>query len=108
MSVVLAINVAQLAGFVGSNPELISTYPDSFLKNITEQDIISNTLPNGIIPGQLLNNKMGDKNFISYCFVIRREGDRDDLTAISVIIDELDVNIDDFMTSFKIYGACFS
>ena len=100
MSVVLAINIAQLAGFVGSNPELISTYPDSLLKDFTKNDIISHTLPSGITPGQILNQKMGDKNVISYCFKIEREGDRDDLTAISVVIDEKDVNIDDFISLY--------
>jgi hypothetical protein len=104
MSIVDTISISRLGGFIGSNPEILSTFPLD-QKPTSDSDVkafLNKSLPFGIQPGSFTVEKFKDKLAISYLFSVKNQDAaiRDDLTSITVLVSEKKVNIDDFKKLF--------
>lgn len=81
------LNLAELAGHVGSNPRLVSSFPQQNVDEKLEKFIVSNCLPDGILPSEISTSKYEGKTFLSYCFKKENKNTRDDLLALSIVVD---------------------
>ncbi|MHA1682909.1 MAG: hypothetical protein ACTSUE_18365 [Promethearchaeota archaeon] len=105
MAVIENVGVCRLGGFENSNPEILAAYPplNKTIPDAHLNEFINKSLPVGTIPGAFSLNKIKDVYILSYTFKIqsKKEGIRDDLASISVVISDKKVNIDHFENLFK-------
>ncbi|MFX0029388.1 MAG: hypothetical protein ACFE8B_09275 [Candidatus Hermodarchaeota archaeon] len=81
--------LAKLGGFIGSNPEIISSTPS--LKSIgTENELLSKCFPIGSKVGQFIEDKLNKYLVLSYIFKVKRAHDRDDLFSLSILLHKRD------------------
>ncbi|MFX1277992.1 MAG: hypothetical protein ACFFA3_01150 [Promethearchaeota archaeon] len=81
--------LAKLGGFIGSNPEIISSTPS--LKSImTETELLSKCFPIGSKVGQFIEDKLNKYLVLSYIFKVKQERERDDLFSLSILLNKHD------------------
>ncbi|TFG16621.1 MAG: hypothetical protein EU531_05950 [Promethearchaeota archaeon] len=81
--------IAKLGGFVGSNPEIVSSYPPySAVGNETE--ILNTCFPLGAKAGKFFEDKFRKYLVLSYIFKIRQTAERDDLFSFAVLLHKRD------------------
>ncbi len=105
LNIIQNICLSRLGGFIGSSPEVLCSHPLIELDENTEKEFISKVIPEGIEPNcfsldKLKNNEM----LLSYSFSIKSsENDkiRSDLAAISIIIDNNRIDINDLKILLK-------
>jgi hypothetical protein len=104
MSIVDMISICRLGGFVGSNPEILGTFPvnEKPQSDVDIKDYLNKSIPFGVAPGSFTIEKFKDKLAVSYLFTLKSQdaGVRDDLTSITVVISDKKVNVDDFKKLF--------
>ncbi|MFX0101277.1 MAG: hypothetical protein ACFFCS_17015 [Candidatus Hodarchaeota archaeon] len=105
MSIVDAVGICRLGGFVGSNPEIIGSVPSlgQYYNESEQQEFLRKSLPNGVQPGSFTLDRLKDSLILSHVFKIKssKEGVRDDLASITVVISEKKVNVGHFQELFK-------
>lgn len=111
MSIVDAVGICRLGGFVGSNPEIIGSVPslETYYNTSEQQEFLKKSLPDGVEPGSFMLDKLKDNLILSHVFSIKsgKEGVRDDLASITVVISEKKVNVDHFQELFKVIMRSF-
>ncbi|MBD3188063.1 hypothetical protein GF325_14600 [Candidatus Bathyarchaeota archaeon] len=70
MALVENIGICRLGGFVGSNPEILDSYPpfNQSLDEKQQREIILKSIPEGSQPGSYTVNKLGSKVILSYIY----------------------------------------
>ena len=81
--------LAKLGGFVGSNPEILSSYPP-FSKVGNETDILRTCFPMGAKEGKFFEDRYKKYIVLSYIFKIQQRASRDDLFSFSVLLHKRD------------------
>jgi len=81
--------LCKLGGFVNSNPEIISSFPNLPSSN-DESEILSKCLPIGSKVGEFIVDKYNKYNLLSYIFKVIQSADRDDLFSLSVLLHKRD------------------
>ncbi|MFX0175152.1 MAG: hypothetical protein ACFE85_02860 [Candidatus Hodarchaeota archaeon] len=81
--------LSKLGGFVGSNPEIISSYP-SVSKIGEETDILKKCFPIGAKVGDFIEDNYNKYLVLSYIFKVQQKVDRDDLFSLSVLLHKRD------------------
>ena len=77
--------LAKLGGFVGSNPEIVSSYPS--VDNVgNEGDILNTCFPTGAKIGDFYEDKYKKYLVLSYIFRIKQLAERDDLFSLSILL----------------------
>lgn len=96
------VTICKLAGYEGSNPELVCWFPEDMVK-FDEPELISKSMPNGVAPGTFRSNRIENMIILSYSFALKseQEGVRDDLASISVFVSDKKVNVDQLEILFK-------
>lgn len=85
--------LAKLGGFVGSNPEIISSYP-SVTAIGNEREILQSCFPIGAKAGKFIEDRYKKYLVLSYIFKVEQEANRDDLFSLSILLhkrDKLDI-----------------
>ncbi|MFX1316710.1 MAG: hypothetical protein ACFE9T_12670 [Promethearchaeota archaeon] len=82
--------ICKLGGYVNSNPEILSSYPDLEISTDKSKELLSKCLPTGAKIGDFILNKYDKYNVLSYVFKIPIQKDRDDLFSISVLLGKKD------------------
>lgn len=105
MALVENIGICRLGGFVGSNPEILDSYPpfNQSLDEKQQREIILKSIPEGSQPDSYTVSKLGSKVILSYIYKIQRdeEGTRSDLASITLVVSEKRVNILELQKLFK-------
>ena len=98
-----SIGLLSLAGDVGSNPELVSTYPLVDFKENELKELIEKSLPEGIEPNSFCTTKFKNHSMFSYVFATKGDytESRRDLVSIVVIINDKKVRIKDLEVLFR-------
>jgi len=86
MSTVLVSIMSGLEGRVGSNPKVLSIFPNTL--NVSEETIIQKSLPNGAIPDNFYKDTIGSNQILVYTFEIPNEDSRNDLASIGLVLDK--------------------
>ena len=86
MSTVLVSIVSGLEGRVGSNPKVLSIYPNTL--EVSEKTIISKSLPNGATPDKFYEDSIGSSIILVYTFEIPNAEIRNDLVSIGFVLDK--------------------
>ena len=86
MSTVLVSIMSGLEGRVGSNPKVLSIFPNTL--NVSEETIIQKSLPNGAIPDNFYEDTIGSNQILVYTFEIPNEDSRNDLASIGLVLDK--------------------
>ncbi|MFX1357841.1 MAG: hypothetical protein ACFFA8_11250 [Promethearchaeota archaeon] len=81
--------LAKLGGHVGSNPEIISSFP-SIATIGEETEILNKCFPLGSKVGDFIEDRFYKHLVLSYIFKVRREMNRDDLFSLSVLLHKRD------------------
>ncbi|MHA2338342.1 MAG: hypothetical protein ACXACX_13630 [Candidatus Hodarchaeales archaeon] len=85
--------LAKLGGFIGSNPEIISSSPSLRLIG-GETEILKKCFPLGSKVGQFIEDNLNKYLVLSYIFQVKQELERDDLFSFSILLNKRDkVNI---------------
>ena len=84
-STVLVSIICGLEGRVGSNPKIITIYPDNL--DATEEYILERSLPHGALPDQFFEDKLDSRKILVYTFEIQKDG-RNDLASIGLVLDK--------------------
>ena len=107
MNIIENISLCRLGGFVGSNPEVISSVLP--ISNTEEKALLCKALPEGTEPNTYILEKLNNKYILSYTFTIKStDADvRDDLASIALVIPDKKVNIEDFKILFKLVMDSF-
>lgn len=82
--------IMKLGGFVGSNPEILSSFPPLNMNPDETKNLLAKSFPHGVKVGDFIEDKHGKYNVLSYIFRVKREEDRDDLFSFSVLISKKD------------------
>ncbi|MFX1409143.1 MAG: hypothetical protein ACFFA6_02230 [Promethearchaeota archaeon] len=82
--------ICKLGGYVNSNPEILSSYPDLEISTDKSKELIGKCLPTGAKIGDFIVNKYDKYNVLSYIFKMPIQEDRDDLFSISVLLGKKD------------------
>ena len=98
MSTVLVSIVSGLQGHVGSNPKVLSIYPNTLKSN--EETIIQKSLPNGATPDKFYEDNLGSNKILVYTFEIPNAESRNDLASIGLVLDK-DVIIENLKPVIK-------
>jgi hypothetical protein len=80
----------RLGGFVGSNPEILTSFPSLNMKQGESSELLAKSFPHGVHEGDFVEDKHGKYNILSYIFRVKREEDRDDLYSFSVLLSKKD------------------
>ncbi|TFG03051.1 MAG: hypothetical protein EU542_03430 [Promethearchaeota archaeon] len=81
--------LAKLGGFVGSNPEIVSSYPPySAVGN--QSEILNTCFPIGAKAGKFFEDKFRKYLVLSYIFKIGQNVERDDLFSFAVLLHKRD------------------
>jgi len=81
--------LAKLGGFIGSNPEIISSCPP--LSSIgSETEILNKCFPIGSRVGEFIENKYNKYLVLSYIFRVQHKVERDDLFSFSILLHKRD------------------
>jgi len=80
----------RLGGFVGSNPEILNSYPSLNMKQNESNELLAKSFPHGVHEGDFVEDKHGKYNILSYIFRVKRKEDRDDLYSFSVLLSKKD------------------
>jgi hypothetical protein len=80
----------RLAGFVGSNPEILNSFPSLNMKQDESNELLAKSFPHGVHEGDFIEDKYGKYHILSYIFRVKREEDRDDLYSFSVLLSKKD------------------
>jgi hypothetical protein len=80
----------RLGGFVGSNPEILNSYPSLNMKQDESNELLAKSFPHGVHVGDFIEDKHGKYNILSYIFRVKREEDRDDLYSFSILLSKKD------------------
>ena len=80
----------RLGGFVGSNPEILNSFPKLNMKQDEFNELLAKSFPHGVHAGDFVEDKHGKYNILSYIFRVKREEDRDDLYSFSVLLSKKD------------------
>lgn len=80
----------RLGGFVGSNPEILNSYPSLNMKQNESNELLAKSFPHGVHEGDFVEDKYGKYNILSYIFRVKRDEDRDDLYSFSVLLSKKD------------------
>jgi len=86
MSTVLVSIVSGLEGRVGSNPKVLSIFPNTL--DASEETIIQKSLPHGATPDKFYEDTIGSNKILVYTFEIPNEESRNDLASIGLILDK--------------------
>jgi len=86
MSTVLVSIVSGLEGQVGSNPKVISIYPNTL--DVIEEKIIQKSLPQGATPDKFYEDNLVGYKILVYTFEIPNEDSRNDLASIGLVLDK--------------------
>ena len=107
MNIIENISLCRLGGFVGSNPEVISSVLP--ISTTEEKALLNKALPDGSEPNSYILEKLNNKYILSYTFTIKSsDADvRDDLASIALVVPEKKVNIEDFKVLFKLVMDSF-
>lgn len=79
--------ICKLAGHIGSNPEILISYPPFEGENIDKQEIITLCLPFGCKAGDLIEQKYQKHDLLSFVFSIEKTEERDDLLSFSILLN---------------------
>ncbi|MHA1106107.1 MAG: hypothetical protein ACTSPN_10375 [Promethearchaeota archaeon] len=80
----------KLGGFVGSNPEILGSFPNLKITGDEYSELLAKSFPHGVKVGEFVEDKHGKHNVLSYIFKVKREEERDDLFSFSVLISKRD------------------
>jgi len=81
--------LAKLGGFVGSNPEIISSYPPySAVGN--QSEILNTCFPIGAKAGKFFEDRFRKYLVLSYIFKVKHNQQRDDLFSFSILLHKRD------------------
>jgi hypothetical protein len=80
----------RLGGFVGSNPEILNSFPSLNMKQDESNELLAKSFPHDVREGDLVEDKHGKYNILSYIFRVKRDEDRDDLYSFSVLLSKKD------------------
>lgn len=80
----------KLGGFIGSNPEILGSFPSLNITRDESSELLAKSFPHGVKVGDYVEDKHGKHNILSYIFKVKREEDRDDLFSFSVLISKKD------------------
>ena len=107
MNIIENISICRLGGFVGSNPEVISSVLP--ISSTEEQALLCKALPDGTEPNSYILEKLNNKYILSYTFTIKSNDEtvRDDLASIALVMPDKKVNIEDFKILFKLVMDSF-
>ncbi len=81
--------LAKLGGFVGSNPEIVSSYPP-YTAVGNETEILNSCFPLGAKAGKFFEDRFRKYIALSYVFKVRKSAERDDLFSFSVLLHKRD------------------
>jgi hypothetical protein len=81
--------LSKLGGFVGSNPEIVSSYPP-YTTVGNEAEILDACFPMGAKTGQFFEERFRKYLVLSYVFKIRKNEERDDLFSFAVLLHKRD------------------
>ncbi|MFX1419436.1 MAG: hypothetical protein ACFE9N_10995 [Promethearchaeota archaeon] len=85
--------LAKLGGFIGSNPEIISSFPNIRLLG-GERELLKKCFPIGSKVGLFIEDKFNKYLILSYIFKIQQDAERDDLFTLSILLhkhDKIDI-----------------
>lgn len=77
--------LSKLGGFVGSNPEIVSSYPP-YTGVGSEAEILHACFPIGAKVGEFFEDKFRKYLVLSYVFKIQKNEERDDLFSFAVLL----------------------
>ena len=81
--------LAKLGGYVGSNPEIISSYPPySAVGN--QNEILNTCFPMGAKAGKFFEDRFRKYLSLSYIFKVKHNQQRDDLFSFSILLHKRD------------------
>ena len=86
MSTILVSIISGLQGHVGSNPEVLSIYPNTL--DVMEETLIQKSLPLGATPDEFYESNIGSYKILVYIFEIPNVEGRNDLASIGFILDK--------------------
>ena len=86
MSTVLVSIVSGLEGQVGSNPKVLSIYPNTL--DVIEEKIIQKSLPQGATPDKFYEDNLVGYKILVYAFEIPNEDGRNDLVSLGLVLDK--------------------
>lgn len=82
--------IMKLGGFIGSNPEILGSFPTFNMTQDQSNVLLAKSFPYGVKVGDYVEDKHGKHNVLSYIFKVRKDDDRDDLFSFSVLISKKD------------------
>ena len=85
-STVLASIISGLEGRVGSNPKILSIFPNTL--DVSEELIIQKSLPLGATPNEIYEDTLGSNKILVYTFEIPNEENRNDLASIGFVFNQ--------------------
>lgn len=80
----------KLGGYVGSNPEILKSFPILNMGEIESSELLVKSFPHGAKNGDYVEDRYGKHNIVSYIFKIKQENDRDDIFSFSILIGKRD------------------
>ena len=81
--------LSKLGGFVGSNPEIVSSYPP-YTAVGNETEILNSCFPLGAKAGKFFEDRFRKYIALSYFFKVRKSTERDDLFSFSILLHKRD------------------
>ena len=105
MAIVENVGICRLGGFVGSKPEILGIFPVDYYNAEDQEEFIRKSLPIGIKPGKITQDKFKGNYILSYTFPLKNEENaetRDDLASITVVVAEKNVDIVNFKILFEV------
>jgi len=85
-STVLASIISGLEGRVGSNPKILSIFPNTL--DVSEELIIQKLLPLGATPNEIYEDTLGSNKILVYTFEIPNNENRNDLASIGFVVEQ--------------------
>ncbi len=85
-STVLVSIISGLEGRVGSNPKVLSIFPNTL--DAKEETIIQKSLPHGATPNEFYEDILGSNKILVYTFEIPNAECRNDLASIGFVLDK--------------------
>ena len=85
-STILVSIISGLEGRVGSNPKVLSIFPNTL--DAKEETIIQKSLPHGATPNEFYEDTLGYSKILVYTFEIHQEDGRNDLCSIGFVLDK--------------------
>ncbi|MHA1718980.1 MAG: hypothetical protein ACTSWX_06970 [Promethearchaeota archaeon] len=85
-STVLASIISGLEGRVGSNPKILSIFPNTL--DVSEELIIQKSLPLGATPNEIYEDTLGSNKILVYTFEIPNNENRNDLASIGFVVEQ--------------------